>query len=145
MGWDKRHLGRGIILSSDYYVADNAARRGDLSNSLRQSKSLPYLGRTAADELADEAGVNAAVGHQLVVGAAFEDTAFFQDQDLVGVADGGEAVGDDEAGPAGEELGEGPLHADFGERVHAARRFVQDDDPRPGHHRPTEADELPLA
>ena len=38
---------------------------------------------------------------QLQVRAALDDLPLVDDQDLVGVADGGEAVGDDEAGPPG--------------------------------------------
>ncbi|MFJ4574930.1 hypothetical protein ACIQWV_29750 [Streptomyces sp. NPDC098085] len=43
-----------------------------------------------------EVGVEAAGGDELVVGSLFADVAGFDDEDLVGFADGGEAVGDDE-------------------------------------------------
>jgi hypothetical protein len=43
-----------------------------------------------------EVGVEAAALEELFVAAAFEDAASIEDEDLVGVADRGEAVGDDE-------------------------------------------------
>ncbi len=41
-------------------------------------------------------GVMAALGHQLVVRALFDDLAVIHDDDAVGVLDGGQAVGDDD-------------------------------------------------
>ena len=38
--------------------------------------------------------------HELVVGALFDDLSGIEDQDLVGILNGGEAVGDDKGGPA---------------------------------------------
>ena len=43
------------------------------------------------------------VGEEFLVGAAFDDLAFFDDEDAIRGADGGEAVGDDEADPALED------------------------------------------
>jgi hypothetical protein len=43
-----------------------------------------------------ELGVQAAGGQQFGVGAALDDPAAVDDQDLVGVADGGQAVRDDQ-------------------------------------------------
>mgnify|MGYP006179948009 CR=1 FL=1 len=43
-------------------------------------------------------GVKAALAQQLGVGAAFGDPALVENDDLVGVDDGGEAVGDDDGG-----------------------------------------------
>ena len=50
-----------------------------------------------------EAGVEAVQREQLIMGAALDDFAVPQDQDQVGVADGAEAMGDDEAGATGHE------------------------------------------
>ena len=47
-------------------------------------------------------------GEQLLVGALLDDASVVEDDDLVGIADGGEAVGNDESGA--------PLH----DAVHAA-------------------------
>ncbi len=60
------------------------------------------LGFSGLDELLVEVGVGAAFGEELVVGAAFDDVAVVEHKDHVGVADGGEAMGDDEAGAAFE-------------------------------------------
>ena len=48
----------------------------------------------------DQAGVGAVAGHELVVAADLDDAAVVEDDDAVGVADGAEAVGDDEGGAA---------------------------------------------
>ena len=47
------------------------------------------------------------MGDKLAVGAALDDGAAVHDDDFVGVADGGEAVCDDDAGAAQHELVEG--------------------------------------
>jgi len=77
--------------------------------------------------------------------AAFDDAAVFEHEDDIGVADGGEAVGHDEAGPAGEQLGQGALEAHLGERIDGAGGFIQDHDPRVGQHGAGEADQLAFA
>src|SRR6202008_4199094 len=53
--------------------------------------------------------VAAVLGEELGVGAAFDDLAFFDDEDLVGAADRGEAVGDDECRAAAAEGGQAGL------------------------------------
>ena len=45
-----------------------------------------------------EFGVEAAAGQKFVMLAAFDDFSVVEDKNLVGVADGGEAVGYDKAG-----------------------------------------------
>ena len=47
-----------------------------------------------------EVGVEAVLGHEFVVVAAFDDVAITDDQDYVGIFDGGETVGNDEGGSA---------------------------------------------
>lgn len=46
-----------------------------------------------------EVAVAAGAGEQVGVGALLDDAAVVEDEDEVGVADGGQAVGDDERGP----------------------------------------------
>ncbi len=77
-----------------------------------------------------ELGVEAGAGEEFVVGAALEDAAFLQDEDEVGVADGGEAVRDDEGGAAGEEALERLLDEELGVRVDAGGGFIEDEDGR---------------
>jgi hypothetical protein len=55
-----------------------------------------------AGEFLVETGVNAAKGEEMVMGAVFDDTAVAENEDLIGVADGGEAMSDDKAGAAFE-------------------------------------------
>src|SRR5262249_20839929 len=61
------------------------------------------------------------------------------------MADRAEPVGDDEARPSGQQRSQRLLDADFGERVDRTGRFVENQDPRVGEHRPREADQLTLA
>ena len=64
------------------------------------------------------------------MGAAFDDGATVHDDDFVGVADGGEAVGDDDAGAALHELVEGLLDDVFALGVEGTGGFVEDEDGR---------------
>ena len=56
-----------------------------------------------------ELGVHTALGQQLLVGAALLDALVGQDDDLIGVLDGGQPVGHDEGGAAAGELLQGAL------------------------------------
>ena len=49
-----------------------------------------------------QVAVEPPAGRQLTVLAQFNDLPVIDDQNLVGVADHAQAMGDDEAGPAGE-------------------------------------------
>ena len=79
------------------------------------------------------------------MGTAFDDAAVFHDQDLIGVADGAQAVGDDEAGAPVHQGGEGALDAGLGDRIDRAGGFVEHEDAWVGEHGADEADELALA
>src|SRR5438045_3688784 len=72
------------------------------------------------DELMIERGVFSAGGDELAVGAALDDAAGFDDQNLVGGHDGAESVGDDEGGAAGEKLIERMLDQHLGGGVDGA-------------------------
>src|SRR5688572_23265962 len=93
-----------------------------------------------------EPAVIAVAGHKFFVGAVFDYLAFVQDDDAVYVLDGGEAVGDDDAGAAPHQLDEGVLYEDLGFRIdrggslvhHEEDRGVEGDGAREG-------DELALA
>ena len=49
-------------------------------------------------------GVDTVFGQQLVVSAPFLDAVVVDDDDLIGVFDGGQTVGDDQAGTAFGQL-----------------------------------------
>lgn len=57
-----------------------------------------------------------------------DDLAVSDDDDLVCIADRGEAVGDNEAGAALHEAQQRFLDAGFGARVHARGGFIEDKD-----------------
>ena len=87
----------------------------------------------------------AAASEKLVMGAALNDFAVLENQNLMRVADRGKPMGDDEAGPPLKQLLQRALDDDLGVRVNGARRFIEDQNARPGDHRANEAEELPFA
>ena len=64
--------------------------------------------------------------HQLLLGAALNDPAVLEHEDLVGAADGGETVGDDDRRAAGEQPVERALDQDLGRPVDVGSRLVED-------------------
>ena len=89
--------------------------------------------------------VVAAQGEEFLVRAALDDAAFVQDDDLVGVLDGAEAVGDGDGGAAGHELLEGLLDAALGLGVERGGGLVEDEDGRVLEDGAGDADALALA
>src|SRR5919106_410174 len=83
--------------------------------------------------------------HELLVRTVLHDAAVLEDDDQVGSPDGGQAVGDDERGPAREEPPQCELDAPLRADVHARGRLVEHEDARVGEKRPRERDELALA
>ena len=70
--------------------------------------------------------VEAAVGEELLVGALFAEASLVHDEDGIGALDGGEAMGDDDTGSAGDHAGEGGFDAQLGFGVDGAGGFVED-------------------
>src|SRR5579875_2652825 len=77
-----------------------------------------------------QALVEAAACDQLVVGAGFGDFAGLEHYDFVGLADGGEPMGDDEDGAALHEGGERLLDEALGFGIEVGGGFVEDEDGR---------------
>ena len=71
-------------------------------------------------------GIAAIQLHELVVGTLFDDLSGIEDQDLVGILNGGEAVGDDKGGPALLDHFHGPLDDFLCLRVDMGGSFIQD-------------------
>ena len=76
---------------------------------------------------------------------ALDDPAPVQDEDLVGLLDGPEAVGDDERGAPLDQLGQGLLDQVLGLHVHRRGRVVQDEDARVEQQGARDGDALLLA
>lgn len=77
--------------------------------------------------------------------AGFGQAALVEDQDAVGVADGGQAVGDDDGGAALHEFFDGGLDELFGFGVDAAGGLVEDEDARVVGDDAAEGQQLALA
>ena len=75
-----------------------------------------------------EGGVEAVRREQTLMGPPFNNPAPFHDQNLVRMADGGETVGDHEAGATLQQVGERLLDQPLGRVVDAGRRLVEDED-----------------
>src|SRR3954454_16906111 len=73
-------------------------------------------------------------GHELVPRAALGDAPVLEHDDLVGVADGRQAVGDGDRRAALRELVERRLHRALGLVVQRAGRLVEDEDRRVAQH-----------
>src|SRR5829696_1840665 len=113
-------------------------RPGDLlAAGRRQDRGAAELG-------AVQVGVETAGGQQVGVGALLDDPAAVDDQDPVGVDDGRQPVGDDQAGPALEGGGQGLLDVDLGLGVEVGGGLVEDDDGRVGQQQPGDGQALLL-
>ena len=66
--------------------------------------------------------------HQLGPLAKLDDAAVFDDQDVVGSGDGGQSVGDDDAGPVGEQLVDGAFDQRLRRRIEAGRCLIENDE-----------------
>jgi len=77
-------------------------------------------------------GVQAVLGNERGVWAALDNPSILQDENLVGVLNRAETMGNHNTRAAGEELGQRPLNRCLGSSVDIARRFVQDQNPRVG-------------
>src|SRR5438876_1462456 len=89
--------------------------------------------------------VAAPPGEQLRVGAALDDLAALDHQDLIRAADGRQAMRDDEGGTASPQVAEPVLDRRLALRVETGRGLVEDQDPRVGENRPRDRDPLALA
>ena len=88
--------------------------------------------------------VGTAGGKQLSMGSMLDDCALDHDDDPVGVTDGGQPVGDHEAGAPRTQRLHGPLHERLGPGIHRARRLVQDQDRRIGQESTRDRQQLAL-
>ena len=133
-----------LAVRADNIPLGNANRIGVVSR--------PFLARCATS-LSDRAGelavvemvVEAPAAEEFGVVALLHDPAGVHDHDRVGAADGGQPVGDHEAGPAGPEPCHRVLDEYLGPRVDVAGRLVQDQDAGFGEERPGDGQQLLLA
>src|ERR1700733_3117585 len=99
------------------------------------------MGRPLKELLSYQLGEDSTEGQKIGVTAGFDDTAFFQNQDAVGSANGGQAVSNDKAGSL--ETGEGFTHDGLSMVVERTGGLVEDQNARPRGQRT--GDDHPLA
>ena len=92
-----------------------------------------------------EMRVEAILAQQRLVRADRVDASALEHDDAVGVAHGGEAMGDDERRAAAREMLEGLRDLALAFGVERARRFVEQQDRAVGEERARDRDALPLA
>lgn len=69
-----------------------------------------------------------AAGQEFAVSPLFDDLALIDDEEKIGVTNGRQAMGDDDARPAFQQLVHGFLDFDFGAGIDVGRRFIEDQD-----------------
>lgn len=74
-----------------------------------------------------EGGVALTSGEKTVVRAALDDAATFQDEDTIGAANRGEAVGNDQNGAVFHDAIEGLLDESFGFGIEGGGGFIEDE------------------
>jgi hypothetical protein len=77
-----------------------------------------------------EVGEASACGHERVVGAVLHDVTVFDDHDPISVADRGQAMRDDERGPAFQDATKGLLDEQLGSCIHRGGRLIKDQNRR---------------
>jgi len=92
-----------------------------------------------------EAGVDATGGDELIVGSAFDDPTVIDDGDLVGVADRGQAVGDDDRRPSLQGDRQRILYRRLGAGVEMGGGLVEHDDAGIFEEQSSDGDALLLA
>ena len=78
----------------------------------------------------EQVAVYAALSQQLIVGAALGDAAIGEHQDFVRRHDGGQAVGDDDAGTALHDVVQRVLDGSLGDGVQGRGGLIEDEDLR---------------
>ena len=146
------HHPRVVDAAEDLVVGAGVDGAAERLGSLRLSRTrihqlLPFgaFGALAGKLAQVGVTVKAVAGHQLVVLALLDYPAVFQHEDQVGVADDGQAVGDDESRPALDELAERLADEVLGLSVDAGGRVVEDKDGRVDQQRAGDGHALLLA
>src|SRR3984957_14691142 len=75
-----------------------------------------------------EQGIAAALAQELVVAAGFDNKTVLDDENVVGVHDRRQPVGDDDRGASLAEFGERLLHVAFGFGIERGGRLIEQDD-----------------
>ena len=89
--------------------------------------------------------IKTVICNQIFVGSLFYDATVLHDENLVGVPDGRETMGDDQRSPAAHQVRERILNQPLAFGVECGCGFVEDQDRRILEHGPRDGDALPLA
>src|ERR1700682_5953409 len=147
-----------IFTRSDFEAPAMASRRGlaessgrptsdryDTSSSYFALKIVSVHNSERSGLDAAQVGIDAAGREQFVVGALLRDAAIFQDDDLVGIADGAQAVSNGADGAPLHEAFECLHHQPLRLGIERRGGLVEDEDGRVADDRARDADALPLA
>jgi hypothetical protein len=89
-------------------------------------------------------GVATGLGEQFAMGTRFDDLTFFQHQNPIGPAHGGEAMGNDKYSAVGHQSFQGLLHQGFRFGIQGRGGFIQNQNAGIEQHRPRNGNALPL-
>ena len=89
--------------------------------------------------------IKTVICNQIFMCSALDDAAVLQNDDQVGVADGREAVGDDQGSTPTHQARECVLDEPLAFRVEGGSGFVEDEQGRILEHGPGDGDALPLS
>ncbi len=78
------------------------------------------------------------------MGPGFDNGPVVHHDDVVRVLDGGQPVGNDEAGPVLQQFAHGVLNLNFGPRIDGTGGFIQDENLGVGDKGSRNGDELPM-
>lgn len=92
-----------------------------------------------------EFSVRTGAAREFAVGTALDDVSLPEDKNLVCLSDGAEAMGDDKAGAAAQECGEGVLDTGLCEGIDGAGGFIKDEQTGLDEEGASEAHELALS
>ena len=132
------NLQRALTLSSDVYFY-NAGNEFWKIGRLDPNRGL------GMQQVAGDFGFSAAQAHQLLVGSVFNEPAVLQEEDAVGLADRGEAVGDVDGRAALAQLPEAGEEFVLRLRIQGRGGLVENQDRRLAHEGAAQGQFLPLA
>ena len=121
-------MGRSCAAEEVRMLGARLSENFHLAGALQRLGVRIVMQQEAAGLALPELRIEAALVEQLVMRALLDDATVLKHVDAVGIADGAETVGDDEAGAVRHEVLQRLLNLAFGFGVHAGGGFIKEED-----------------